>query len=103
MAMNESRTESEGQQENESDCGESYVGDRLAFTTFGGLGAVATGVEEAVFEGPVLGQIVPAVILLFPAVMAKSSYQRGGKGWSVQGSDPEPFMLGRFGLKLAAT
>ena len=60
------------------------------------------GVEKAMLESPVLSQIVPTVVLLFPAAMAELAYQRGGKGLLIQSRNPEPFVLGRFRLKLAA-
>jgi hypothetical protein len=81
MAMDESGAERERQKQNERDCGQSPVGNRFARTFRGAdLGAAPAGVEEARLESPVLSQIVPTVVLLFPAVMAEPAHQRGGKG-----------------------
>jgi hypothetical protein len=41
------------------------------------------------FESPVLSQVVPAVILLFPSVMTQSAYQSGGKRLAIERRDPE--------------
>lgn len=102
--MQESGTQGECQQQNETDRGQSSVGDGLAFALRGaGLGAMPTSVQKAMFEGPVLRQIVPAVVLLFPAVMAEPAHQRGGKGLRIERSDPEPFVLRGFRFKLAAS
>src|SRR2546429_10033872 len=54
------------------------------------------------FESPVLSQIVPAVVLLLPAVMAEPAHQGGGKGLCLQCRNPEPFVLGRLGFQLAS-
>src|SRR5678816_960656 len=102
MAMDESVAERERQQQKERDCGQSLVGNRFALRFGGGdFGAMPAGVEKAMLEGPVLSQIVPAVVLLFPAAMAEPAYQRGGKGLLIQSRNPEPFVLGGFRLKLA--
>src|SRR6266487_1057457 len=102
MAMDEGGAERERQQDNERDCGQSLVGNGLGLTVPRvDLGAVPASVEKAMLEGPVLSQIVPTVVLLFPAAMAEPAYQRGGKGLLIQSRNPEPFVLGRFRLKLA--
>src|SRR5579864_272696 len=102
MAMDESGTKVERQQQNERCCGQSPVGDRRTLALLGdGLGAVPAGVEKAMFEGPVLSQIVPAVVLLLPAAMAQPAHQLGRKGLSIQSRNPEPFVFRRFGLKLS--
>ena len=80
-----------------------HLGRRTLTLLGGDLGAVPAGVQKAMFEGPVLSQIVPAVVLQFPAVMAEPTHQRGGKGMGIQSRNPEPFVLGRFGLQLAPT
>ncbi len=59
------------------------------------------GVQKTVFEGPVLSQIVPAVVLLLPAVMTQLAYQGGGKSFRIERRDPEPFMFGGFGREFA--
>lgn len=100
--MKERRAERECQRQNERDGGQSTVGDRLTFAVFGfGSGAVPASVQKAMLEGPVLCQIIPAVVFLFPAVMPEPTDQLGGKSLRVQGSNPEPFVVGGLGLKLA--
>ena len=70
MAMHKGGAQRKGQQENESDGGEPAVGDQLALTISGsGLGTMATGMQEAVFEGPGRCEIIPAVILQDPPIM----------------------------------
>ncbi len=101
MAIKESGAEREGQQENESDGSQSPVGHRLALAVFGiRFGAVPAGVQKTMLEGPVLSQIVPAVVLLFPAVMTEPAYEHGRKSLCIEGGNPEPFVLGGFRLKL---
>ena len=83
--MDESGTEREGQQQNERDRGQSAVGDRLAFAVFGmRLGAMPAGMEKALLESPVLSEIVPPMVLLFPTVVAEPPHQRGGKACAAQ-------------------
>jgi hypothetical protein len=42
---------------------------------------VATGVEEAMLEGPVLGQIHPAVVLVLPS-WPRRRMTGAGKAWA---------------------
>src|SRR5882724_110505 len=58
------------------------------------------GVQKAMFEGPVLGQVVPAIILLLPAIVAKPAYDFGGERFRIQRSDPEPFVFRSFRREL---
>src|SRR5580704_8189892 len=73
--------------------------DRVVFRTR--WTTVAAGVQETVFEGPVLRQVVPAVILQLPAVMAQPAHHDRGKIFGIQRRDPEPFMFGGFRRKFA--
>ncbi len=57
-------------------------------------GTVSAGVEKAVFESPVLRQVVPAVVLLLPALVAERAYRCRGKHFGIERGDPEPFMFG---------
>jgi hypothetical protein len=41
-------------------------------------GTVAAGVQEAVPQGPVLGKVHPAVVLVFPAVVPQAADHGGG-------------------------
>ena len=59
------------------------------------------GVQKAVFEGPVLSQIVPAVILLLPAIVTKPAYHCRGKGLRIERRNPEPFVFRGFRRKFA--
>ncbi len=63
-----------GQQQDERDRRESAIRHRLAFPMLvGTLGTMPAGVEEPVFEGPVLGQIVPPVVFLGTNILDTSS------------------------------
>jgi hypothetical protein len=43
------------------------------------LGAVSASMQEAMLEGPVWGEIHPAVVLIFPAVVTEAADPRSGK------------------------
>jgi len=51
--------------------------------------------------GPVLREIIPAVVLQFPTIMTQSAHLDGGKCLWLQGGDPEPFVGSGLGLELA--
>ena len=57
-----------------------------------------TGMQESMFQGPILGEIVPAVVLHFPTGMAQATNLGSGEGGGRQGADPKPFLGG--GLRL---
>jgi hypothetical protein len=61
------------------------------------------GVQESVFEDPVLSQIVPAVVFLFPTVRTRAANDRLREREGLQRRNPEPFMIRAFGMELAAT
>ena len=103
VAQGESRAQGEGQQEDERDGGQPTVRNRLAPALGRTLArTVAAGVQKAMLESPVLGEIIPPVVLLFPARMAESAHEPGGKGLRAQGGRPEPFLSRGFRLPLAA-
>jgi|HubBroStandDraft_6_1064221.scaffolds.fasta_scaffold311576_2 hypothetical protein len=80
--MNKRRAERECQQQNETDSGQSAVGDRVALTLLGaGLWAVPASVQEAMLEGPVLSQIIPAVVFLFQRSWPSRRTRLAGKAW----------------------
>ena len=58
-------------------------------------------VQETLFEGPIPGELVPAVVFLFPAVMTELANQLGRKRLAVRCGHPEPFLLGGLELELA--
>ena len=92
----------EGQQQDEGDGGQPTVGDRLALAVFrGGLRAMLAGVQKAMFQSPVLSEIIPAVVLQNPTIMAEPAHLGSGKGFEVERGDPEPFLRRLLGLKLA--
>src|SRR3954447_8848034 len=63
-------TQREGQAENERDGGQTAVGHQLPLPgSQHDFGTVLTGVEKVMLERPVLGEIIPAVILLLPTVV----------------------------------
>jgi hypothetical protein len=61
------------------------------------------GVQESVLESPVLGEVVPAVVFVFPAVVSQTADQRGGKCLGIQGGDSHPLVIGGLGLETALT
>ena len=72
MAEDKSRADGEGDQRDESHGDPPMVGGQC-FVAFriGQFGAVITSVEKAMLEGPVLGEIHPAVVFLLPPIMAE--------------------------------
>ena len=74
MTLGECRRQGEGQQHDESDGGQTTVGDRLSLAVVGDrLGTMPAGVQETVLESPILGEIIPAVVFLFPAIMTEAT------------------------------
>ena len=57
--------------------------------------------QKAVLEGPMLGQIHPAVVLIFPAVVAHAADDQRGEGLGLQGGYPEPLVSCGFRLEAA--
>ena len=53
-------------------------------------------------ESPILGEVVPPVVLLFPAVVAQTPNHLWREGLRVQRGDPQPFMVSGLGFELAA-
>ena len=95
MPQDKSRAQAEGNQQNQGDRRQTLVGDEFPLSgRVGAFGAVATGVEEALLEGPVFGQIHPAVVLVLPAVVAEAADDRSGEGLGGQRGDPEPLVIG---------
>ena len=89
MAEDESRTQSEGDQENEGYRFQTAIGDWFALSgSIDLLGPVLAGVQKPVFEGPVFGEIHPAVILLLPAAVPELANGSGGEDLRVQRGDP---------------
>src|SRR6516162_2011865 len=70
------------------------------------FGAMTASMEETVLEGPMLGEIHPAIVLIFPAVVAEAADDGSGKGLGGQRGDPKPFLIGllrgQFSLPIAA-
>ena len=80
------------------------VGDKLALAVRGQLlGTVTAGMQEVVLESPVLGEVIPTVVFLLPAVMSEAADKRGRKGALVQGGEPQPFVLGSARLQFSLT
>ena len=80
------------------------VGDKLALAVRGQLlGTVTAGMQEIMLESPVLGEVIPTVVFLLPAVMSESADNRGGKCTLVQGGEPQPFVLGGARLQRPLT
>jgi hypothetical protein len=60
------------------------------------------GMQKAMLERPILGQIVPAVVFVFPASMPQRPNLLARKGARVQGGDPHPGVLCSLGNSLLA-
>jgi hypothetical protein len=60
-----------------------------------------TSVQKIMFERPVLCQIVPVIVFLFPPRMTELAHNSGGDRLSIQRGDPKPFVRGGFGLEFA--
>ena len=81
MPQDEGRAQAEGDEENEGDGRQALVGDEFSLPRGAcALGAVTASVEETMLAGPMRGQIHPAVVLVFPAVVAEAADDRSGKG-----------------------
>jgi hypothetical protein len=76
------RTEYEGDAKDQRDRLQSVVGQRLE-SAFGiaALRPMFTGMQEAMLESPVLGEIRPGVIFQQPAIMSELAPQADGKGF----------------------
>src|ERR1035437_7199734 len=61
------------------------------------------GMQKAMLERPVLGQIVPAVVIVFPASMPQRPNLLSRKGARIQSGDPHAGVLGGLGNGLIAT
>jgi len=91
-----------GQPQNKGDGGQPTVIDGLTVAVFGNLlRAMSAGVQKAMLKRPMLSEIVPAVVLQNPTIMAEPAHHRSGKGLGVERGDPEPFVRSLLGLKLA--
>ena len=57
-----------------------------------GVGSMLTGIQKTVLEGPALSEIVPPVILFFPAGMSGLPDKLGGEGMVLLSADPGPLL-----------
>ena len=57
-----------------------------------GVGSMLAGIQKTGLEGPALGEIVPPVILVFPAGMSELPDKLGGEGMVLQSADPGPLL-----------
>jgi hypothetical protein len=72
MARDKGGAQREGQQQNEGDGGQPTVIDGLTVAVCGkGLSAMSAGVQKAMLKRPMLSEIVPAVVLQNPTIMAE--------------------------------
>src|SRR5215475_6572593 len=60
-----------------------------------------TGVKEPMLESPVLAQVHPPVVFLFPTAMTELANHRRGKGGLRQSRDPQPFVIRTIPAALA--
>src|SRR5213076_694455 len=103
MPQHKSRAQAEGDQQDECDRLQAAVGHKFSLSgRAAAFGAMAAGMQVTMLEGPVLGEIHPAVVLILPAVMAEATDDRSGKGLGGQIGDPEPFVIGGMSLPLPA-
>src|SRR6516162_3524594 len=78
MAIDKGGAQREGQQQNEGDGGQPTVIDWLTVAVFGnGLSAMSAGVQKAMLKRPMLSEIVPAVVLQNPTIMAEPAVDPG--------------------------
>ena len=88
MAIDKGGAQREGQQQNEGDGGQLTVIDGLTVAVFGnGLSAMSAGVQKAMLKRPMLSEIVPAVVLQNPTIMAEPAHLGSGKGLAVERGD----------------
>ena len=98
MPEDEGPTQGGSDQQNQGDGRQTAVGNRLPLSGRVAVwGAMPAGVQKSVFEGPVFGQIHPAVVLVLPAIVAEVAHGGGGKDLPVERGDPKPFMIGGIG------
>jgi len=101
-AQDERGAHRKGDQEDQGDHCQAAVGNGLLLSgSIAVLGTVAAGVEETVLQGPVSGEIHPAVVLVFPAVVPQAADDGRGEG-RTQGGYPNPFVGSRLRLLLMA-
>jgi hypothetical protein len=82
VQTSKSRAEYEGDAKNQRDRLQSVVGQRLELA-FGiaALRTMFTGMQEAMLESLVLGEITPGIVFQPPAIMSELSYLPDGKGF----------------------
>ena len=59
--------------------------------------------HKIVFECPVLRQVHPAVVFLFPAVVTQAADLGSGKHAGLQRGSPHPFLFGGMGRQFSLT
>ena len=82
MQPSKGRAEYEGDAKNQRDRLQSVVGQRLELA-FGiaALRPMFTGVQEAMLESPVLGEIAPGIVFQPPAIMSELPHQPDGEAF----------------------
>ena len=79
----EGRGKDEGQAQHQGDGRQAPVGDSLGRSgSRGSPGTMFTSTQESMFQGPIWGEIVPAVVFHFPTGMAQAMNLGSGKGWA---------------------
>jgi len=86
----------EADAEDQGDDRQSVVGHRLGTGAI--AGPVTAGMQKAVRERPVLGEVIPSIVLDFPAAVPQLPDQGAGEDLRVQGIQPYPSMIGGLGL-----
>jgi len=90
----------EAEAKDQGDDRQSVVGHRLGTGAI--WGPVAAGMEQAVRERPVLREVVPALVLDFPAAVSPLPDEGSGEDLGVQRLHPNPLLIGGLGLQATA-
>ena len=95
MAADKTGAEAERNQSDQDDCLQPMVRHNCPGAIgIDRLGAMLTGMEESVLESRVFGEVHPAIVFLFPAIMPKPANGDRGELSFRQGRDPKPFVIG---------
>jgi hypothetical protein len=94
MQQREGRGQGKSQAPNQRDGGQSAIGHRFPLAGSGKrLGPMFTGMQEAMLEGPVLGEVVPAVVFVLPTQMPEEPHLPRGESGLLQRGDPDPVVF----------
>jgi hypothetical protein len=86
----------EAEAKDQGDDRQSALGHRLGTGAI--AGPVTAGMQEAVRERPVRREVIPPLVLDFPAAVSPLPYQGSGEDFGGQGIHPNPLVIGGLGL-----